>query len=438
MRNKHKIGVLGLVLMALLAFSWRFVSTSSDKIITSKDPIYSIPDYPFVNYTANQLQFPGGTDALLPFYQKLDTLLMKGQGHLTILHMGGSHVQAGTLTQRLRENFYTLGEGIKGERGFLFPFKLAHTNNPRNYKVTYTGSWKGCRSSRNSDHCNWGLSGINASTSDTLNSFKLYALSSDSSIYPFNRVRIFHEFPIEPFTVSLKDPAQVDSSSIDTLSGVTSFWLKNTMDTLELVIRKKTSEHGVFTLQGISLENDDQIGITYTAIGVNGAKTSSYLKGQNFQNQLNYIKPDLVIFALGINDSYVASDNFSQEAYEDNYRQLIQKFHASNSTVSFVFLTNNDSYYRRRTVNTNVFAARESMRKLATEYRTGYWDLFEIMGGLNSIKAWQNEGLAKADLIHFTPAGYVLQADLFYKAFRENYGDYLETTRADSLTNPSF
>ncbi len=38
------------------------------------------------------------------------------------------------------------------------------------------------------------------------------------------------------------------------------------------------------------------------------------------------------------------------------------------------------------------------------------------------------EGLAKRDMLHFTPAGYVLQADMLFKAIRDSYGDYLALT----------
>ena len=71
------------------------------------------------------------------------------------------------------------------------------------------------------------------------------------------------------------------------------------------------------------------------------------------------------------------------------------------------------------------------MEKLAVEYHAAYWDLFEIMGGLNSVKMWNYEGLAKRDMLHFTPAGYVLQADMLFKALQDSYGDYLETAHAN-------
>ena len=39
------------------------------------------------------------------------------------------------------------------------------------------------------------------------------------------------------------------------------------------------------------------------------------------------------------------------------------------------------------------------------------------MGGLNSISAWLDEGLAQRDRIHFTREGYDIKGKLFFNAF---------------------
>ena len=47
--------------------------------------------------------------------------------------------------------------------------------------------------------------------------------------------------------------------------------------------------------------------------------------------------------------------------------------------------------------------------------------LFEIMGGLGSMKLWEKEGMAAKDKVHFTHKGYVLIGDLFYNALINAY-----------------
>lgn len=416
---------VSVMLLSALVF-YRFQKVLIVEQPETFDPASNIPQYSFINYKKNILQFPGGKKKFNAFFAKLDTLTFLGEGKLNILHIGGSHVQAGTLSNRMRENIFTLSDGIKGERGFLFPFSMAHTNNPRNYKVSFTGEWKGCRNAINRNHCPWGVSGITATTYDTLTSVSVYAFDKDSVNYGFNQVRIYHLATPESYQLKLSHRMGVDSVWIDTLAGVTTFKLDNYYDTLFFETVKTDRAQSYFVLQGIKLESDIS-GLTYTAIGVNGAKVPSYLRCQYFEPQLATIQPDLVIFGIGINDSYVPEGRFSQIDFENNYRELMAMFRNVNPDVQFIFMSNNDSYYKKRYPNPNAVKVQKAMKKLAAEYGAAYWDLFEIMGGLNAIKMWNQEGLAKRDLIHFTPAGYVLQADMLFKAIRDSYGDYLES-----------
>ena len=55
---------------------------------------------------------------------------------------------------------------------------------------------------------------------------------------------------------------------------------------------------------------------------MNGASVPSYLRCEMLGEQLKYIKPDLIIFSIGINDAY--EYDFTQWSYEQNYAQLIK------------------------------------------------------------------------------------------------------------------
>ena len=48
----------------------------------------------------------------------------------------------------------------------------------------------------------------------------------------------------------------------------------------------------------------DKSGVKYHSIGVNGASVPSYLRCDYLMDQLKLVKPDLVIFSIGINDAY--------------------------------------------------------------------------------------------------------------------------------------
>jgi lysophospholipase L1-like esterase len=420
-----------MVWIAALVIMGLFSQHSNKKVSAKYVPVphiyphEQVKEYSFVNYDSNYIEFLGKTDGYERFFDKLDTLITYGKGNVNILHIGGSHVQAGMLSNRMRENMFTLADGIKGQRGFIFPFRMAHTNNPRNYKATFTGEWDGCRNAKKNNHCPWGLSGITATTYDTLTTCKLYAVDNAHETYAFDQVKVYFLAAPESYHVKLDSSMVVDSIHTDSIAGVRTFYLAQNYDTLLFETHKTDSLQEFFVLQGIKLENTKTNGLTYTSIGVNGASVPSYLRCQYFEPQLATNVPDLVIFGIGINDSYVPKSHFKQEEYEDNYRQLMTMFRNVNPDVQFLFMTNNDSYYKRKYPNQNIFAVQRAMRNLSKEYNAGYWDLFEIMGGLNSIRLWQNAGLAQKDKVHFTRKGYHLNADLLFVAFRQAYGNHI-------------
>lgn len=95
---------------------------SAGNLTVSGDSLYrAVPDLNFARLDRNTIVLPADTTALEPFFLKLDTLLSDGRRSLNIVHVGGSHVQAGVLTSRLRENISTMGTDIAGSPG-LVPF----------------------------------------------------------------------------------------------------------------------------------------------------------------------------------------------------------------------------------------------------------------------------------------------------------------------------
>ena len=52
--------------------------------------------YPFLDTSANHLQFFGSEKGMEKFYEKLDRAIFEQDGKVNVVHMGGSHVQGGT------------------------------------------------------------------------------------------------------------------------------------------------------------------------------------------------------------------------------------------------------------------------------------------------------------------------------------------------------
>ena len=190
-----------------------------------------------------------------------------------------------------------------------------------------------------------------------------------------------------------------------------------------------------FTLTGILAENNAP-GVIYTNVGINGAKVSHYFEETCplFEKEMSYYKPDLVIFAIGINDANV--EVFNDKQFRDEYDMLIKRIRKVSPKTAFIFETNNDSYRkirkRKYVQHPNGEVARKSFFMLADKYKAGVWDKFSIMGGLGSMAKWEKADLAKKDKVHFKTAGYQLLGDMFYKALMQAYFDHIANLPAES------
>jgi lysophospholipase L1-like esterase len=392
--------------------------------VAQQDYPYAVERYPFLHLDKNQITFPGQPTALEKLFAKFDRILFTGVGQAHFVHIGGSHLQADMWSDRLRQRLQHFFPGTEATRGLLFPYNMAHTNNPSTYSTEYTGSWEACRNVQWNRACDLGLTGISATTRDSVCRIKLSFKGGGYPQYEFTRVRIFHDMDSSSYQVRVSNVGVSSVGQRMVGDGCTRFLMGSVQTVLELEIKKTAPQQNHFTLYGISLESDDP-GFVYSAMGVNGAATRSYLRCNLMEQHLRALKPDLVIFSVGINDANTTE--FDSHLYERNYDSLVARVYRANPDAAVLFTTNNDSYYQKKYPNKNAEKVRASMLKLGKKHDAIVWDLFEIMGGLGSIKDWQAAGLATADKIHLLKPGYELVGDLMFTALMEAYELHLRT-----------
>ncbi|MCK3684301.1 GDSL-type esterase/lipase family protein [Maribellus sp. YY47] len=375
--------------------------------------------YNFIRYDLNEMHFPGKRTSIDRFYSKLETLMTSGEGRVNIVHIGGSHIQAGTFSGQMRNRFQTLNGEMNAGWGYMFPYRISRTNSPFGYYIRYTGAWQSFRNVESRKSGTLGVGGMSATTHSTKAELTILLEKENTLDYSFNKFRVYYENKAKNYELS------VDSAILNTVSngdGFIDFSLNTYVDSLTLTLTRKSNSTGSFTLFGITTESAPN-GIMYHSIGVNGAHVPAYLRCQLFEKQLAELKPDLVILGIGINDAY--GRRFTQDRFEDHYDQLIAEIKRAAPDAAIVFTTNNDSYLYRRYVNKNGEKVRESMLRMAEKYNAGVWDMFTVMGGLNSIVLWQQNHLAQSDKIHFTREGYLMIADLFFNALMQDFENYL-------------
>ena len=387
----------------------------------------SVPELDFARLQENRIQFPGDSSAYERLWTKMDSVLFFGCSQLNIVHIGGSHVQAGTLTRRLRNDLLSLRSNLDGGRGLLFPFSAAHTNNPTSFTTTYSGFWKATKNTSRTPDKRLGLTGMALTTSEDRASVQVTAIARDPWLsepkFSFDTVRVlgYSSGSREPLVLCATDTlsgrkASNDSSWLFPLPAFT--------DSVKVITRGA----GEFTLTGLQLISS-RPGITVSEIGVNGASLGSYARCADLERDLALLHPDLIIFGIGINDA--SGPNFSEDEFVLKYKHLIDRVHSVAPDCAILFLTNNDSCRRIRkkgyVTNPNGAVAEKAFLRLGADCGAGVWDQFEIMGGLGSMKKWETAGLAQRDKIHFTETGYEVLGDLLYNALMDRYVEHLMT-----------
>lgn len=365
----------------------------------------------------NQIYFDKNK-ALEHFFASLDSIIRYGNRKVNILHLGDSHLQGGFFSNSIRIRLQTTPFFGNGGRGLLFPYKVAQSNGPLDYGVEYTGSWnhEKCTSSRRKMKI--GVSGYVVATEDSNATLKLWTSTRHGNPpYDFDRVSIWHSpgrLRVMADNSMLRSVERKDWGSV--------FILDTLHDTITLHFLPDTFP-GLTKIYGILLENEDP-GIVYHALGVNGATVADFASAEKLVEQVHRLHPDLIVLSFGSNDAYYPS--FRAASFKKSYSAFLDSLEKAAPSASIILTTPGDAYFRKRYFNYNYVKARQVILNLARERGVAVWDFYAAMGGPNSIDEWFRQGYAQPDKMHLTQKGYTLQGQLFYRALMKAYYEYLD------------
>ena len=385
--------------------------------VENADDVDETPEETQIHTEIDTLYWGLDSLPLVRFFQKLDQVMTTKQGNLHIIQMGGSHIQAGTMTHRFRKHLLDEYGAPAAARGFIFPYSAAsNCNNPSDYKTGKARPFNLIRNVHQNYAFPLGASGIAVWNADSLNSITIRMNAPEYDFVADTIVLLgkAYGWPIDP--ILKEDTIYHFPDSIDFDNDRYYFYFDQPVKDFTLYF--PCSKGDTFVVNGILLKNC-RPGVTLSSIGVNGAQTTSYLRCKNLVRDMQLLQPDLVIFNIGVNDAYGSS--FDSVAFKNNYLKLVARIREANPDCAFIFVTNNDTWKKgkkgRYYVNKTGPMVQDVMYRLADLTGGAVWDQFAVMGGLKSMESWRKKGLAQKDRVHFTAAGYNLMGDLFWDAF---------------------
>jgi lysophospholipase L1-like esterase len=405
--NRLRTCILSLFIFFVLAHTNGFAQSLADSVFHR---------YSFIKPEKNSI---GNEEALYPFYEKLYQLESKTLKNVKIVHIGDSHIQAdffsGMMRQQLQHRFGNAG------RGLIFPYKVAHTNEPSSYQTSSNVTWETKRNIFINNPLPVGIGGITIKSLDSSASITLNVSDQGSLNYGFNKLTLFHQKGPEAYDFMLYDGSILIGFINSNLSTGGPFSSTVYFDKHEKNIRikayKRDSLQSYTQLYGLLLENDEP-GILYHATGVNGAECRHCSASKYFFDQLSLLEPNLTIISLGTNEAF--QRGFNKTRFLNQVDSLVKQVQRARPDMAILFTTPADSY-RKKYKNPDMRIAKNALIEYCTDNHLAYWDLYEIMGGFGAMAKWKAKGLAAPDKVHFSRGGYELQGKLLYNAIENGY-----------------
>jgi lysophospholipase L1-like esterase len=393
--------------------------------------------YPFIHFERNHYQFfTENSDNFEKLFFNFKLMVQNRDRKLNFYHIGGSHLQADIYTHEMRTYLQTRWEGLEGERGIIFPFDLAGTNNPWNYEFKSPNKWQDYRSVVDRpDSIDYGILGVVIECPDS--AVQISFKYDKTTVKPgFDRLRIYHNKGYFPYDLNFgEDEIFVLKKLNNPELGYTDVVFTDKMERFDAFFSRDTIMDYKMHILGFQLSNKEP-GISYNTIGVNGAGLYTYLDNKYFEEQLKEYPPDFFAYSVGTNDANMPYASFRPEVFRANLDSMIVKVLRANPNCAILLTVPNDAYYKKKYLNKNIERQREMIIQLAKKYEAAVWDMYGIMGELGSSKTWSRAGLMRGDLVHFTATGYRLKGDLFFEAFLK-WLDQMESRQRNSyFTKP--
>ena len=412
MRKRHTAAKL--IFIFLFFHSFLFAQTDSLKLLLSP--------YKFIKADKNVIS---NASALNPFFATLYKLKTEKSEVVSVLHIGDSHIQAdyfsGWLRMNLQRYFGNAG------RGLIFPYKVAKTNEPYNFKTTSNTDWEAYRFTYPNLPVPTGICGITIRTSSRRAMISLKTFNYPGLNYSFRHIDIYHENDSATFGLGICDtlgnilkkafspehPAKPWLSAIHLDSLVNQINLSN--------LCEDTLRQGYAQMYGLVLLNDSN-GLIYHTVGVNGAMYRNYSNSKYFIPQAKTLHPQLIILSLGTNEAQ--SLRLTKDQFYSQVDSLVKQLQV-NTGASVLLTIPQDSYRRKWHYNPKVKMIAETLIEYAKKNNMAYWDFYTIAGGFKSCYSWRKKGLMRHDGMHLSRLAYEIQGRLFYAAILNAYNRYV-------------
>ncbi len=387
-----------------------------------------------VSKLITQIQYKNKA-ALNNFFESLYNIKKSSQS-IRVLHYGDSQIEGDRITDYLRLKFQALFGGSGPGLISLMPISPSVTN-----KIENGPGWDryGVFTSKDSrvSHNNFG---VMAGFTRFMEPKKIYDTSqyiaSDLKVsttklgganaMAYKKIKLFYGgSKTKTWTEFYDGPALSGADSLN--AGGVFNMMEYQVGLGSLSHRFKFSGKDSPNFYGLSLESDKGVYIDNIALRGSSGTFFHQINAQQLKEFYNYLNVKLIILQFGgnvlpsVKDATMAANYGS---YIKNQINIVKKLAPG---ASILFIGPSDMCIKQGTEYVTypfLEDIRNAIKKAVLETDCAFFDMYDCMGGKNSMPSWVEQNLASTDYIHFSPQGARKIATLLYTALINEYNTY--------------
>lgn len=385
------------------------------------------------------IQFSNGNkENLYKLFGKLQDLA-ESKNKIHVLHYGDSQIEGDRMTsyirQRLQDQFGGNGPGMIPATNVYNTFTFKQRYSPNFIRYTCFGGNK-LKNKR------YGVMGSAArftaeyDSTQSINETRLneawieiepahakYARARD-----YNTVTMYYNSCYVPCYLKIYNNSKLiydDSLETDGRAHTVTLTFPKTPGKLNYQFTAKTSP----TITGFSLEGE--YGVQVSNIGMRGSSGTIFnaMDKSLLQKMYSDLNAELFIMQFGGNSVPFFKDSSSVRNYTSYFKSQLFTLKKLRPSATIIVIGPSDM----SKLENGVFVSYpllpycvNQLKKVSLEAGAGFWDLFQAMGGINSMPSWVEQGLAGSDYIHFSNRGASIASELFFEAFGAEYSKWQE------------
>ncbi|MBO4489471.1 MAG: hypothetical protein J5741_07465 [Bacteroidales bacterium] len=365
-----------------------------------------------------------------PLFRKLASAKANGEV-VRILHYGDSQIEMDRISCDIRRFFQrTFGGGGPG----LVPViqsipSFAVSQNASGDLVLHTSYGEGARANGN-----YGLmcKCYQLTGAATFNAVASRHKDTDWRVKRFSTITMLYNDRNGNLSATLSDRnSPYRDTATSTRTGVHAFRWQMDSATASLRISMK----GNADIYGIFLDNGPGVAVDNIPLRASSGNQFTLITDTLLKACYREANVGMIILQFGGNSVPVIYNDKSLNNYLTTIERQIRYVKRACPQATILFIGPSDmSKSQGGAMRTYPMLPRliDSLRSIALRNHAAYWDIYEVMGGENSMVSWVRSGLAGPDYVHFTPAG----AHRVGKTLADNFATAYEYYRTRKSITP--